>query len=70
MISLTIDPTLDYPEGSSGYSPDEAFPEYAFLELSSIKNPVYRAVRELFIQAELDREQVGAVGLVCGERPG
>jgi len=59
MISLTIDPTLDYPEGSAGYSPDEAFPEYAFLELSSIKNPVYRAVRELFIQAELDREHLG-----------
>lgn len=59
MISLTVDPTLDYPEGGSGFSPDEAFPEYAFQKLSTGKNPVYRAVRNLFIQAELDREHLG-----------
>lgn len=60
MISLAIDPSLVYPDAVEYFSPDEPFPEYAFTHLSKTKNPVYQAVRELFAQAGMDRENFGA----------
>jgi uncharacterized protein (DUF362 family) len=56
MISLIVDPTLTYPEANDFYSPDERFPEYRHAHVSERKNPIYRAVRQCFAQAGLDRE--------------
>ena len=62
MISLITDPSLVYPDASAYFSPDEAFPEYAFEHLSSTENPVYRAVRRCFSQAGLDKDHFGQPG--------
>ena len=59
MISLVIDPLLAYPDAADSFSPDEHFPEYAFSHVSKSRNPIYRAVRECFAQANLDRENYG-----------
>lgn len=59
MISLILDPSLYYPEGGDHYSPDEHFPEYRFDHISTQKNPVYRAIRENFLQAGLDKDHAG-----------
>lgn len=59
MISIVADPTLSYPDVESYYSPDERFPEYRYKHISAGKNPVYRAVRDCFVQAGLDREHLG-----------
>jgi len=59
MISLILDPSLEYPEQGEYYSPDEHFPEYRFEHISTRKNPVYRAVRESFVQAGLDAGHLG-----------
>lgn len=56
MISLIIDPSLSYPDSSTFFSPDEHFPEYKHSHISETKNHVYRAVRDCFAQAGLDRE--------------
>jgi uncharacterized protein (DUF362 family) len=56
MLSIIVNPSLTYPSGENYYSPDQAYPEYRYLHISSEPNPVYRSVRELLIQAELDRE--------------
>jgi len=56
MISLLIDPTLEYPSSLDFFSPDEQFPEYPFTHLSSVKNPIYRAVRNCIAQSGLDSE--------------
>lgn len=56
MISLLIDPTLEYPSGIDFFSPDESFPEYQFAHVSRQKNPVYTAVRRCLAQAGLDSE--------------
>ncbi|MEM5774103.1 MAG: hypothetical protein AAGU05_03805, partial [Anaerolineaceae bacterium] len=59
MISLITDPSLVYPEATDYFSPDEAFPEYAFEHLSATENPIYRAVRRCLAQAGLDEENFG-----------
>jgi uncharacterized protein (DUF362 family) len=59
MISIIEDRTLKYPEQADSYSPDEHFPEYQYLHISSISNPVYRAVRACLAQAGLDRNNFG-----------
>jgi uncharacterized protein (DUF362 family) len=59
MISLLIDPSIEYPDARDFFSPDELFPEYRFNHLSSIKNPVYTAVRQCFAQSGLDQEHYG-----------
>ena len=59
MISLILDPTISYPGGDEFFSPDERFPEYRFDLVATQKNPIYRAVRDSFMQAGLDREHQG-----------
>ena len=59
MISIVIDPDLRYPDADEHFSPDERFPEYRFEHVAQRPNPVYRAVRDVFIQAGLDRERLG-----------
>jgi uncharacterized protein (DUF362 family) len=59
MISLLIDSKLSYPEPGEGFSPDEKFPEYRFEQISTGPNLIYRAVRNVFLQAGLDREHFG-----------
>ena len=59
MISIVIDPDLRYPDAAEGFSPDERFPEYRFEHVAQRPNPVYRAVRDVFVQAGLDRERLG-----------
>lgn len=56
LLSIVSDLSLRYPSGEEYYSPDEPFPEYRG-PVSKIPNPVYRAVREVFIQSGLDRER-------------
>lgn len=49
-----------YPDaGRNFFSPDERFPEYPFLDISEIPNPVYRAVRDALWDLGLDRERFG-----------
>ena len=59
MISIVIDPDLRYPDADEDFSPDERFPEYRFEHVAQRPNPVYRAVRDVFVQAGLDRERLG-----------
>ncbi len=59
MISVIIDPNLQYPDATDCFSPDERYPEYQYEQISSRPNPVYRAVRQCFVQAALDREHLG-----------
>jgi uncharacterized protein (DUF362 family) len=59
MISLLIDTSLEYPDACDFFSPDELFPEYRFNHLASVKNPVYRAVRQCLAQSGLDQEHFG-----------
>ncbi|MRR32097.1 DUF362 domain-containing protein, partial [bacterium] len=59
MISLLIDPSLTYPEGGEFYSPDERYPEYRYQAISTRSNPIYKAVRDCFIQAGLDHDHFG-----------
>jgi uncharacterized protein (DUF362 family) len=58
MLSIIVDPLITYPSSNDYYSPDQAYPEYRYTHLSSAPNPVYRSVRELLIQAGLDREHL------------
>ena len=59
MISVIIDSTIQYPEATDYFSPDERYPEYQNEHISSRKNPVYKAVRDCFIQAGLDHDNLG-----------
>jgi len=55
MISIVIDPSLKYPCSHDLFSPDRRFPEYGFDHISGSENLIYRAVRECFAQAGLDK---------------
>jgi hypothetical protein len=59
MISIITDQSLAYPAAGSGFSPDEAYPEYPFRDISPRANPAYRAVRECLAQAGLDAARFG-----------
>lgn len=59
MISIVIDPDLRYPDPADHFSPDERFPDYRLGHISARPNPVYRAVRDLFVQAGLDAAHLG-----------
>jgi uncharacterized protein (DUF362 family) len=62
MISIIIDPSIKYPDDRDYFSPDERYPEYRYEAVSAQKNPVYQAVRDCFIQAGLDGENLGTTG--------
>src|SRR5262245_14430090 len=48
---------VGYPGPVWSFSPDEAYPEYAFDQLSPSPNPVYAAVRRLFADSGLDKDR-------------
>ena len=56
--SIASQAGLGYPE-QAPYSPSEQYPEYPFGETSESDNHVYRKVRDVFIDAGLDRANVG-----------
>src|SRR5688572_26996946 len=56
IASLISDSNLHYPPDTEFFSPDEKWPEYPFSHVSRIKNDVYRAVRNCFANAGLDKE--------------
>jgi hypothetical protein len=60
LVSLMTGCCLGYPNGMDYYSPDEKFPEYRYAHIASQANPVYRAVREMLVQARLDIEHYGS----------
>ena len=58
MISILIDPDLQYPDAADHFSPDQRFPEYRYEHVAGRPNSVYRAVRNVLIQAGLDPEHL------------
>jgi len=59
MNSILRDSSLRYPDKSDFFSPHTAYPEYTFGHISRQPNHVYDAVRQIFIQANLDRDNFG-----------
>lgn len=57
--SVIIDSSIAYPTADDYFSPDEAYPEYSFGNISNSPNQVYRAVRDCLGQAGLDAENFG-----------
>ena len=41
------------------FDPSEAYPELKYVKISRVDNPVYRAVRQAFIELSYDRENIG-----------
>lgn len=58
-ISVLHRPDVRYPDGSAGFSPSEAYPEYRLSHLATAPNPIYAMVRSLLAQAGLDAERFG-----------
>jgi uncharacterized protein (DUF362 family) len=58
-LSILTSPGIAYPDRQGWFSPAEPFPEYQLGHLSATPNPVYRMVRTLFAQLELDKEHLG-----------
>lgn len=56
-LSIFVDPSINYPDASDFYSPDQYFPEYKLVHISKHPNPVYRAVRNCLAQSGLDRQR-------------
>jgi Predicted ATP-grasp enzyme len=59
MISILIDPDLQYPDAADHFSPDERFPEYRYEHVAGRPNAIYGALRNVFIQSGLDAEHLG-----------
>jgi uncharacterized protein (DUF362 family) len=53
---------VEYPAPDDAFSPDEAYPEYRQGQVATDPNPVYRALRTLFADAELDPDRIGSPG--------
>lgn len=58
--SIVTQRGIRYPSGSEFFSPSERFPEYPFDTISKIENPVYRLVRQVLVDANLDRSHFGS----------
>ena len=58
--SIVTQRGIRYPSGSEFFSPSERFPEYPFDTISKIENPVYRLVRQVLVDADLDRSRLGS----------
>ncbi len=58
-LSVISSPDIVYPAADDFFSPNEAYPEYRYATVSGVSNPVYRAVRNVFAQAGLDKEYLG-----------
>jgi len=59
MISIVHEDMLSYPEGGEYFSPSVRYPEYHLRHISTAPNRVYDAVRNIFIQAGLDKTHLG-----------
>lgn len=60
LSSIIQDHQLCYPERDEFFSPSVSYPEYPFNHVATKQNIVYQSVRECFIQAGLDAENVDA----------
>jgi hypothetical protein len=58
-VSVLHDPGVLYPEADDWFSPGERYPEYPFEHVARAPNRVYAMVRDLLVQAGLDRERFG-----------
>src|ERR1700741_1020150 len=59
-VTLLTNVATGYPPPDHRYSPGEAYPEYAFAHLAPAPNPVYDAVRRLFVARGLDKDRCGS----------
>lgn len=59
LSSLMHNPAITYPSSRYNFSPSESYPEYPFDDISSEQNNIYKSVRDCFIQAGLDEENIG-----------
>jgi uncharacterized protein (DUF362 family) len=60
MISIIHEDMLSYPDSGDCFSPSVRYPEYRYRHISTAPNRVYEAVRNIFIQAGLDKAHLGA----------
>ncbi len=58
-ISISVDPSVQYPSAEHYFSPGERYPEYVLGHYSPEPNPVYRIVRTCLANAGLDASQYG-----------
>lgn len=56
LLSVINTTELVYPNDTWKFSPSENYPEYRFDDIADQPNYVYRAIRDIFYQAGLDRE--------------
>ena len=60
IVLKKIDAIPTYPSSDFGFSPSESYPEYKFKgEISNEFNPVYKAIRDTLILANLDESHIG-----------
>ena len=59
LASVIRNPEISYPSRKYNFSPSESYPEYPFDDISFEQNNVYKSVRNCFIQAGLDGENIG-----------
>ena len=59
MLSVIIDPALQYPAGDEFFSPSSRHPEYPFDHLAAKPNHVYEAVRRILVDSGLDQQHFG-----------
>lgn len=58
-VTLITNVGPGYPPADHAFSPGEAYPEYPFAHVSPLPNPVYDAVRRLFVARGLDKDRTG-----------
>lgn len=63
IYGLYVNEALRYPTGGAPFRPQVAYPEYPFgsESISSVENPVYAGVRDLFRLSGLDPENYGLI---------
>ena len=59
-VTLITNVATGYPEPDHAYSPGQAYPEYPFAHVAPAANPVYDAVRRLFVERGLDKDRCGS----------
>lgn len=58
MVSILIDRSLRYPSDRHCFSPHCHYPEYKHAHISPCANDVYDSIRKLFVQQNLDAENM------------
>ena len=51
---------IRYPDANEFFSPSEGFPEYPFDTIAKVENPIYRLVRQVLLDANLDQHRFGS----------